>query len=222
MFYIHKNIIHHCANQSFNNIMDECILLFLVIVQHMLAVLWSQEFNQANKNWVVRFLINTNTKTSSSLKPLNPFLYPHNPIHYLCKPKLISYGLAGVSPSHWKITFHTCLLRCCPYSWCRLRSSGHTRRRVHYTGRVGNWGSPSDPPGIRRIADQTLLDGIGTGQWTCHKVESRSLPSCNHRLNRGRTGVTRVQEGGEHERRTWSGKEKKLKMELEKQDQEYI
>lgn len=84
------------------------------------------------------------------------------------------------------ITCHTCLPRCCPCSRCRLRSSGRTRQRVRYTGRVGSWGSPSDPPDICRTADRKLRGGTDSDRWTCHTAESQNLPDCNHRLDGGR------------------------------------
>lgn len=114
----------------------------------------------------------------------------------------------------WNITCRTCLLQCCPCSWCRLQSSDRTCQRVRYTGRVGSWGSPSDLPGIRHSAGQMLPDGTGNDRWTCHKVESQSLPSCNHRLRKGGRGIRRgIKEAGEHDWRKWSGKVKELKIE---------
>lgn len=129
---------------------------------------------------------------------LNPFPYPHLWDLLHLKLNLISFSLV------WNITCRTCLLQCCPCNWCKLQSFGRRRQHVRYTGRVGSLGSPSDLPGICHSVGQTLLDGTGTDQWTYHKVESQRLPSCNHRLGRGRRGIKRgTEEAGERGRGRW-------------------
>lgn len=84
------------------------------------------------------------------------------------------------------ITFHTCPLQCCPCTWYRLRSSGHTHQRAHYIGKDGSWGNPSNPSCIHHNTCRMRLDDTGTGLCTCHKAESQILPSCIHRLDRQR------------------------------------